>query len=353
MRKGLNLIAGAVAMAVSGSSAFAVDAHPAFGGFSASAGGVIALTGITDCNNGNFTCDIVAGGDGGGFVQFMAKSTTDNKTYVGTIVTDSNASGAPKDLGFVDESYVRMEMCGTANCTGTNGGISGQQSIKEASADGTMFASNVKIATGDNFGGAGPSIQIAQSLLNTTADATTNRGDDFMSDFFYEATNNVTTGAREGFIMQIDQVAGLQSATDATGTATDVQSFTYREAAGTRQSAPGGGQLQIAGVLDASGNQVVVGYSDKDDIKAVWLGQDVGAAGSFSYLSFENKSTTTGNLTSDFDLSSAAGPTAADWGTAFNLQFSGTHPINVDDSGNPVSLGISGAPTLDNPSGRL
>ena len=344
MRKGFNLIAGAVVMAVGGGSAFAADVHPAFDSFSVS-GGVIDMDSIADCTNGMFTCSVVAGGDGGGFLQYMATSTASNpdpgKTYIGTIVTDATAdntgANAPQ-LGFVDQSYVRMEMCGGTNCTGTNGGISGKQSIYEVGTDGTTFASNVAIATGQNFSGDGPSIIIGQSLLNETA-VGGDAGDDFMSDFFYEAKNNVDTGLREGFVMQIDQIAGLKSPTDAT-TNTDVQSFSYREAQGTRQGA--------SGTLDIAGVTGTVGFDATDDIKAVWLGQDVGAAGSFSYLSFENKTPVAGAtaLISNFSLTDASGPSAADWDAAFNLSFSGTHPIDG------TALTGSGAPRLDDPAGR-
>lgn len=343
MRKGLNLIAGAVVMAVGGGSAFAADVHPAFDSFTVT-GGVIDMNSIGDCGT-KFTCSVVAGGDGGGFLQYMATSLDASgdpgKTYIGTIVTDATAdnSGANKQLGFVDQSYVRMEMCGGTNCTGTNGGISGKQSIYEEGTDGTTFASNVAIATGQNFSGTGPSIIIGQSLLNKAA-VGLNPGDDFMSDFFYEAKNNVDTGVREGFVMQIDQIAGLKSPTDDT-TLNDVQSFSYREAQGSRQQSASSSPLTIGGVTGS------VAFANDDDIKAVWLGQDVGAAGSFSYLSFENKDAAANatGLISNFSLTDASGP-GADWNAAFNLSFAGNHPING------TALGASSAPRLDDPSGR-
>jgi len=342
MRKGLSLIASAVVMAVSGSSAFA--AHPAFDGFQVS-GGAIDVNNIDGCGT-THTCEAVAGGEAGsGFLQYMATDTASGESYIGTIVTDANADNTtnPK-LGFVDQSFVRMEMCGNNTCN-TNGGISSKQSIYEEGTDGTTFASNVSIATGSNFAVAGtPSITIAQSLLNTAASTTTKAGDDFMSDFYYEATND-SNGVRTGFIMQIDQVAGLESANDPDGlTAGDVQSFTYREAAGDAVTGvASGAQLNIPGVTAG------VGYTNGDDIKAVWLGQDVGSAGAFSYLSYENKSTPA--VISSFDLTSSDGPGTA-WDPVFNLSFSGNHPLDVDASGNPIAIGGTGTPTLANPSGR-
>jgi len=334
MRKGFNIaaLAGAVAMAVSTSSAFA-NGHPQFGQWS-DTGGTIS----GHCQAG-WSCTTVA--DGTGFIQFMAKNDTSGETYIGTIVSDPNNTA---DRSFSDESYVRMEICnGTCATPVDNGGIAAQQNIFERSTDGTVFDSDVLIQTGTNFGSATtPYIQITQTLEDQNGAGTaTVRGDDFASNFYYSAYDTSATpdGVRDGFQMEIDQIAGLQSATDATGTANDVQSFTYREAAGVAQT--GAGSLTVPG-------QNAVSYASGDDIKAVWLGQevDIGATGSlggsFSYLSFENKDAAAGatGIATDFDLTSSAGPTGATWDA--------TSPFNLS-----FGAGTSSAPTLNDPSGGL
>jgi len=335
MRKGFNLVAGAVAMAVSG-SAFA--AHPAFKQWNADAGTIGGY-----CQTG-YSCDVIASGDG--FVQFMTKDEASGETYVGTIVTDSGADTTAGGIAFSDESYIKMEIStGGTTQSDVNGGIAGVQSISETSAaDGTTFTSDVTLQTGTNFAVAGaPTITIQQTLVNDNDNATM-RGDDFMSDFLYMADTD-GTGQRNGFIMEIDQSVGLYTPTD-DGSSQDIQAFTYREAAGTRQ----GG----SGTLTVPGSSLT--YAAQEDVKAIWLGQEVnigmsdqtgtGLGGSFSYISYENKGIKTGNPADytdgsgaifDFDLTSSAGPDAADWDSTFNLTFPGQSE--------------SGAPTLDDPSG--
>lgn len=344
MRKGLNRIAGAVVMAISAGSAMAAD-HPALGGNWQAVDGAIGLENIDACaTGGTHTCSIIAGGNGNGFVQYMATAAGGGDTYIGTIITDATANdrGDSGNLGFYDESFVLMQSCQGTNCADVNNGIVASQVINETGAtDNIRFSSTVDIQTGLHFGDAasgGSFVRIAQSLVDTAGAAATSPdvGDDFMSDFMYEAGLD-TAGNRTGYVMQIDQVAGLQQTN---GTANDVQSFTYRERAGDRQQG-GGGSLTIPGVNDASGSAVTVGYSDGDAIKAVWLGQEIGnGGGSFGYLSYQNKdSVADPSVVSNYSLTSSDAPGAA-WDSTFNLQFTG-------------QASPSGAPTLADPSGGL
>ncbi|MDH5547326.1 MAG: hypothetical protein OEZ43_17210 [Gammaproteobacteria bacterium] len=378
MRKGFNIasIAGAVAMAVSGSS-FG-GSHPAFDQWTNTGG---QITGY--CQTG-YGCDVIASGTG--FVQFMAKNNDTGDTYVGTIVSEEIVTGTGtsqvKTAVFKDESYIKAVFSQGGSNTDTNGGIAAKQSIFESgvnTSDGVSFTSDVLLSTGTNFSDTtGASIQIGQKLDNgkygSSGTAVTS-GDDFVSDFMYQAKTD-GSGVRNGFIMEIDQIAGLQTSTtaDPTGadSANDVQSFTYRERAGS-YTATGGVVAVTPDGIDASGNPVAgkgISYNANEDIKAVWLGQTVnvgmtdttgtGLGGSFSYLSFENKGVTTGPVadmaikTGDvayaFDLTSSDGPdTTKVWPTTspFNLTFQ----TGVDSSGNPILGNSSGAPTLADPSG--
>ena len=331
MRKGFNIAAvtGAVAMAVSG--VVGAAGHPAFGGYNyTSSTKAIDVLGSATC--ATHTCSVVAQGDG--FVQFMA-SNNDGETFIGTIVHDEQTGVGATPNTFTDESYIKMELStgGTGN-TDINGGISAQQNISEASADGTQFNSNVALSTGlfnPAVGGTDPvTITITQTLGNNGGTDAGVVGDDFQTDFLYAARTNAD-GVRTGFIMEIDQVAGLETSTDAT-TVNDVQAFTYREVAGADLTTNGTMRVNNGNVVGTD----MLDYAAGEDIKAVWLGQNVnigagelnGLGGSFSYLSYENKGNTMGGTTtgdvgviSSFDLAGSDSPDPAFWGTGANSPF--------------------------------
>jgi hypothetical protein len=319
MRKGLSLITGAAVMAISGGSAYA--AGPAFGNWSV-ANGAITLTGT------NASGSVVAGGTNG-FVQFTVKEG--DLTYIGTIVTDADASDA--SLGFSDESFVLMDFCQGTDCTNNNG-IKSQQTIMEDDGSGNTFNSTANIETGTHFGANGAFVRIAQSL--NEAESTTGAGDDFMTDFIYEADLN-TDGTRDGYIMEIDQVAGLGKASDPS-TAGDVQAFTYREAGGSATRAPAIAAMTVNDP-NGLGSGGTISSTAGQAVKAVWLGQEIAnGGGDFGYLSYDNKDDSL-DAVSGFDLTTSAGP--GEWNSAFNLQFDGYTRTG------------DGAPTLNDPSGGL
>lgn len=349
MRMGFKLaaIAGAVAMAVSGVASAA--SHPAFGGYTFNADKTIGLDTGTDATCNGFSCDVIARGDG--FVQFMAKNNDTGETYIGTIVHDETAGAGGATNTFSDESYIKMQLStgGTAN-NDINGGIADKQGISETSNDGTVFKSDVLLSTGlfkpDTTNPT--TIQINQSLGNGNNGTALVVGDDFQTDFMY-AASTTDAGVRTGFKMEIDQIAGLQTSTDQTTSSNDVQAFTYREVAGTDQT--GSGTLRVSSSDSLS-------YASGEDIKAVWLGQDVnigggtssGLGGSFSYLSYENKGFTTGEnpqgsdnigVISTFDLAGSTAPDSANWGAGTTSPFNLTFPNGT----------TSGVPTSTNPSG--
>lgn len=83
-----------------------------------------------------FTCEVLSIGDG--FIQVQWVDVGASATYIQTIVTDTNATGDPTDLAYVDESFVQL---------GASNGILAQQRHATSDADGT-FTNSSQLAIG-------------------------------------------------------------------------------------------------------------------------------------------------------------------------------------------------------------
>ncbi len=314
-------LAGAMSMALSGvASAAAPGGVPNFqydgwtvtnGEINENAGGM--------CASANYSCSVVA--SGAGFKQINVTDVADassGTSYIMTIVTDQGATGGAADLGFADVSFVRMKL--TLGGVAGNGesGITARQSIKDGAGTGKVFDSITDINTGWAATSDKANIVVSQQLTDdggTAADT----GDDFSSGFIYRSNNDPITGLSTGFEMSIDQVAGLASAIDPASVA-DVQVFALRQKKGSFQNATNTTGINLAG------DTTPVTWAAEDDIKAMWIGQEINLGGiaglgagslgsSFGYVSFEN--VTDENRDSAFGFSAANSQSAWEWDNAF------------------------------------
>jgi len=208
-------------------------------------------------NNGAITYNCPAGwscstiAEGNGFLQLSMQQAGATDAYIRTIVTDQNATVDPTTTppSFADETVVLM----TVNLGGggaANPHIIGQQTINQTTPDGTQFAANTSIATGWGLVAGADTITIDQVLVNLGG---AGYADDFVSNFFYAAdADNDGDGQPDGFNMELDQVVGLQQGT--VGSPTDLQVFTLRQIAGTKQAATGTATLPTGDSLTYAPN---------------------------------------------------------------------------------------------------
>jgi len=318
MHKGFKLavLASALSMATAGASFAAGKNDLLFGGWSVSNGDVTTGAGSVCGTGSGFDCSIVA--EGKGFRQIQVSSQgaqpvdEEGVSYIMTIVTDQDATGQYGDgsLGFADVSFVQMKITTGGTTSGNVNGIFSEQVISET-ATGSEFTSTSNISTGwaESIAGVTTPVKIEQTLVDFGAAGT---GDDFKSGFYYSSSNDATTGARNGFMMSIDQSAGLATATDP-NSVNDVQVFAFRE----RQGA------LLTGASNVSlGTNSTVSWTGGDDIKAAWIGQKIALGsgtgslgGDFGYLSFQN--VTTDTTISEFGFAATNADSARVWNEAF------------------------------------
>ena len=291
---------------------------------------------ISDTCPSGFSCEVIASGPG--FLQMSIAPTgaVGGDAFIKTIVSEAGTAGAAGGQPFFDVSFTRMSMnLGSDAQTNVNG-IVGMQHISDNSQS-TAFTSDTSIRTGWGQETGAPSIEISQQLEEFGA--TANVGDDFLSAFNYKSDLDPVSGARTGFEMEIDQVAGLAQGV---GSTTDVQVFTLREFQGTRM--PGSGTVTLPN-LDSTGAAQTLSYGPNDDVKAIWIGQSVDLSSTtagggtpmgslFGYQSYENvgDTTQTANPISYFSLFQA-GP----WTWSPDM---GATPCMSDSNGNPNPSGL-------------
>jgi len=346
MSKGFQLatLAGALSLAMSG-SVLAIDFD--YGGWTATNGDIDETTGGM-CQSGLanplYTCSVVASGKG--FKQINVTEVGDASSgvsYIMTIVTDQNAGGATgasaDALGFADVSFVKMKLTLGGTPDATLSGITAKQVIRDGTGTGKPFESTTNINTGW-ANTAGSNIVVSQNLSDdggTPGFA----GDNFISNFTYSGDNDVDTGVSTGFEMSIDQSAGLasgQTITDGNGNTVtdpsinDIQVFALREKKGSKLTAAKVGSPID---LDGTGPQPGVTWAANEDIKAIWIGQEInlgtsadvnqGSLGSsFGYVSFQNVDAET--TTSAFGFSETNSSSAWVWDDAFYVGTETTPP---------------------------
>jgi len=354
MSKGFKLatLTGAVALAIS-ANVSAIDFN--YGGWTVANGDITENTTNSMCDTTSTTstisCSVVASGKG--FKQINVTDSTDptGESYIMTIVTDQDATGtAGTNLGFSDVSFVKMKLTLGGNADNGESGITSQQRIVDKTVAGKDFVSNTDINTGW-ASGTGANISITQDLTDD-AGTDTFAGDDFISGFSYSSNNHAETGERTGFKMTIDQVARLSQGAGGTDI-NDAQVFVLREKQGDMQKvAASGGGIDLNGdglgvvswtvddaVRDATTGAITSG-SVGDDIKAIWIGQEInlgtstdlasGSLGSsFGYVAFE-ATDSNGAVTKDnaFGFSATNSESAWAWDPAFDAAPSMTGMLN-------------------------
>jgi len=325
MRKDLTITSIAGVTLVMLASAVSAAQHPAFDGWRVDGGTIIGTDGDICGATSEYECSIIADGDGFVQRQVSLRGGSSNESFIQTIVTDQTATGAPGDgLGFYDVTFVKMSMNLGAGANTTQNGIAGEQVIADTtSGAGQSFESITTITTGwaqeaPAAGGISAPITISQSLEDMGDPAT--QGDDFISNFTYDASLNAE-GVRDGFDLTLDQTVGLAANG---GSPTDVQVFAFRQLQGTLNPT-------------ANGTGVSVGadsmtWAAGDDIKAIWLGQEVdlssvsgtGGGGTgvgsmmgsaFGYVAFQNV-TAGGDAITEFGFGGKNSSDAWIWDTA-------------------------------------
>ena len=327
MRKGLTItsMAGAVAMAMSG-AAFAAGptTNIQFGNTTTDASGNVSAS---YCATANISCQVVATGTGFAQIQVTDNTLATPETYIHTVVDDSTQ-------GFLDETFVRVVISNGGTSTTNENGLLGQQTITQ---DG--FGSTTNVNTGwANVATNDPTITIVQTLADA---GTAQTGDEFDGFFGYKAVTDAN-GQRTSYAMDISQNAGLYQASTGNGVNGDVQSFALRERSGA-----------FNGTTATAGNGAAITWSATDDVKAIWLGQDVAlpetgqtnradmARSYFGFVSYENVTATAngvdaGEYSSSSDIGGlfVDGP-GADWNAVFNTNgVPGSNP-NTPTLANP------------------
>jgi len=339
MRKSLTItsIAGVVSMMLAG--AVSAAEHPGFGGWRVDNG---AITGTADgdiCSSTSiYECSIIADGDGFVQRQVSLRDGSTNESFIQTIVTDQTASGAPgADLGFYDVTFVKMSMNLGAGTNTTQNGIAGQQVILDTSSGpNQLFESVTEITTGWAQAEAAAGVTAPITISQTLEDLgdTTTQGDDFISNFTYDASLNAD-GVRDGFKLDLDQTVGLAANG---GSETDTQVFAFRQLEGTLNQSANPSGVALVGQQEMT-------WAAGDNIKAIWLGQEVDlstAAGtgggggggstmmgsSFGYVAFQNV-TTGGDAITEFGFGNKNSGSAWVW----SPEFGDTPCINPDAAG--------------------
>lgn len=244
-------------------------AGPVFDNWSVANGAITGAGGPTPCAAG-FTCEVLSIGDG--FIQVQWVDVGASATYIQTIVTDTNATGDPTDLAYVDESFVQL---------GASNGILAQQRHATSDADGT-FTNSSQLAIGwanPTPDGANPTMSITQAFVSPGGAAT---GDEFSNEFAMLLIND--SGGQDRAIT-VDQRVGLG---DGITASTDVQRFVLEGRQGAFTT-PGSIDLGPSfGGATLGPDPAEVDWAAGDDVMVRWLGQrlDLGSEG-LSQFGFE------------------------------------------------------------------
>lgn len=356
MRKGLNLsmLSSAVLMAV---ATGVMAAEPNLKGwnptFSATtpAGGSSIGGYDTLCGTG-FSCTPTAGGSG--FLQLSVIDNATQENFIITVIADQNTATP----GFQDKSIVRIS---TTNSDPSNqSGIKAYQTISQdgrstTGGAGELFKSNTEIDSTilstptDPTSAKNSKVTIDQSVIAYGGVAGTDPqknpgGKDFVTGFWYEATNNAS-GTTIGKKMEIDQFAGLQDRAGTAGSANDMQAFTLRDISGSYLAA--GGSIALPNPSSVSGTgalpaSATIAWDANKGVKAIWIGQNVSSVanstgglpgGSFSYLAFEDTQAN-GEWATRAGFGAVGNATGATpWNNAFNVQGQTTAPCLQNPGG--------------------
>ncbi len=212
----------------------------------------------TPCAAG-FTCETLSSGDG--FIQVQWVDSVSGDTYIQTVITDTDANGAPTGLAYVDESFVRLG--------GTNG-IMAQQRHTEDDDEGGRFTNSSQLAIGwANAGAGSPMLSITQSF---TSPGTEIVGDEFSNTFSMGINTNPGSAGRS---ISVDQRVGMGDGIVVSG---DVQRFVLEGRQGAFTSA---GDLTLGAPIGSNNPDGggTLNWVSGNDVMMRWLGQTIDLVG--------------------------------------------------------------------------
>ncbi len=248
--------------------------------------------GVQTCPAG-YTCGTPV--TGSGFLQRQVVNNISGVQYFQTIVAPEGSTGAPSALAFADETFVRV---------GTTG-VSGKQRALDSSLSG-IETTDVLTATILNSGWAagGPTykdLEISQAITLTNNKATTPEVTLYNAFTFNQ---NGTNAAPTGKFLDVTQGVLIEGdATIANNTGDDVQKFVMRQASGNLN---GSAHVLGAPVL-LPGVPSDVAWAATDDVKVIWVGQQMIKSGveSFRYQFYDNITSAAADSISDFEVGQA------------------------------------------------
>lgn len=283
---------GAVALILAGSAYAGAPVN--FDTWSVSSGTVTlgdydsGTAGTQTCPSG-FTCNAPVTGDG--FMQRQIVRTADSKQFFQTIVTDLGVTGAPSALSFSDETFVQS---GTSGLAGKQRALASEATVSDLGASTTVFSMTSSVLTGWAQGAGEDKLTLSQGLSETLNAG----GDKLMNNSF-----SLAIASDNNFFMTVDQAIRITPGAD-TGVSTDddLQRFVMQEVKGSKQTT-----TRVVG--DAPGELLWSGddiaWSSGNDIKVIWVGQQLNKSGgeSFAFQSYENV-TNSNDLISEFKVGS-------------------------------------------------
>lgn len=263
-------------------------------------------------NNGNvaagcsaqLSCAVLNAGPG--FVQQQVTDPITKLTYIQTVVTNPQATGAAAGQPFSSENFVRTgnfdPAIGTGQTIPTNpqqttpqlvtNGIASQQRLHAEDNTATktgVFDALVSINTGWAATAGTPNVDIRQSVSETGTDGTK------FSNTARILGNNDSGGLQTGTSISLDTLVSQSSSNP------DVQVFVLRRT--------GGNLLTTSGKATLGSSSVT--WKPGDVVQTVWLGQGFdfgssGGSGLTGFQSFDNLSDAAGQINTS--STSATGP---------------------------------------------
>lgn len=231
---------------------------------------------------------------GSGFLQRQVVNNTSGVQYFQTIVAPEGATGAPAALVFADETFVRVGATG----------VSGKQHALDSSVSGietTDVSTSTMLNSGWASGGVFKDLQISQSITLTNNKATTPEVTLYNGFTFNQ---NGTNAAPTGKFLDVTQGVLIEGdATIANNTGDDVQKFVMRQASGNLN----GAAHVLGSPVLLTGNGGDVAWSATDDVKVIWVGQQMIKSGveSFRYQFYDNVTSAAADSISDFEVGQA------------------------------------------------
>ena len=287
------LTAGSAALIVSGAAM--ADPPANFDVWSVSSGTVAfgdydtGTAGTQTCPAG-YTCGTPV--TGSGFLQRQLVDGSGNQ-YFQTIVAPEGATGAPAALAFADESFVRVGVTG----------VSGKQRAVDSTVSGSETTA-VNTSTILNSGWASGGSTYKDLEINQGITVTTTATSEVQMYNGFTFNQNGSSTSPTGKYMDLTQgvlITGDATTTDNLGD--DVQKFVMRQASGDLN----GNAHTLGSPVLLPGNGTDVAWSGTDDVKVIWVGQQMVASGveSFRYQFYDNVTSAAADSISDFETGAA------------------------------------------------